>query len=177
PGSSGYLLPRGVGPQPFEIVEGSGLGEEQVSDDFPKVKQHPTSGFLSFDAQRAHLSFAELLLQVLRHRRDLALRFARGDDEKIGVGSFLTHVEDENVRRLLVEEQRGDLMRQLAAGLLFRQLRERRLLLRPGGMLAPKGASRGPFPRVCRRHRPRGCWRASLIVASASVQRTRGRSR
>ena len=76
--------PRGIGPQPLEIVEVARLGVEEVNDDIAVVEEYPAAIVSAFSAKGSFTEFAELHLDIIGKRSDVAVGRARSDHEDIG---------------------------------------------------------------------------------------------
>ena len=87
-----------VAPEEFKGVEVAGVGGEDVDDDVEEVEEDPAVRGEAFEAGRF---FAQLVADVFLHFGDdgaeLAGAGAGGDDEKVGDGTGVAQVEDDDV--------------------------------------------------------------------------------
>src|SRR5919108_1143466 len=96
------LDPRGVSPEPLEVVVGPLLRPEHVDHDVDVVEEPPARIALALASSRAN---AQLLLQgpldLLDHRTDLPGGRGRADHEVVGDHDQPAHVQDHDVLGLL----------------------------------------------------------------------------
>lgn len=75
---------RGLGPNPFEIVEPAHLRSKDMRDDVVGVDQDPVAGRSAFKAHAIKSAFLQSANDLVGHRADMALRPAGRNDHVVG---------------------------------------------------------------------------------------------
>ena len=107
-------------PHPLKVVEGAHFGPEQMHHHVASIDQHPVGRGQAFDPDVAKPAMLDPFGQLLRHRRDLPGRTARGDHHVIGNRAFAFERDRDEFLRLIVVERLQDQGMQ-RAGLGFGQ--------------------------------------------------------
>ena len=90
--------------QSHSYLEVACLGVEEVNDDIAVVEEHPAAIVGAFSTKGSFTEFAELHLDIIRERTDVAVGRARSDHEDVGHHEEIRDVEKGNVVALLVED-------------------------------------------------------------------------
>ncbi len=98
---------RAVAPEPLEGVELPLLLVLDVHDDLAVVDEHPAPVALALAADRLGADLAELVLDLVDDRLDLAVVGGRGEQEGVGDGELLADVEGDDLLAELVGGRAG----------------------------------------------------------------------
>src|SRR5689334_6134545 len=100
---------RAVAPQPLEGVELPLLLVLHVHDDLAVVEQHPATLAVALATDRLGARIAQLVLDLVHERADLAVVGRGGDQEGVRDGELVTDVEGDDLLGLFVRRrERGD---------------------------------------------------------------------
>src|SRR5690349_22325114 len=86
----------------------TGILPENMDDHIPEIHEDPLRRGLAFDAHSAGSRLGQDTIDMVGDRSRLPIRVGGPQDEIIGDGGQLRNVEDEDVRRLLVEHGSRD---------------------------------------------------------------------
>src|SRR5512137_1624858 len=101
------LQAGGVGPQPFQVVEGPGLAPHDVDHHVAVVHDDPAAGLVPLHRDLGVAGLLERLVHVVGDGPGLAVGVSAHQDQVVGVGGEAADVEDQHVLGLLVEAGGG----------------------------------------------------------------------
>jgi len=94
-------------PQAVEVIKLADRLVKDMDNDIGKIHQHPMAAVGSFHGERLDAGVSAILFQSLSDALHLTVGATRANDEVVGNGSKLAHLQHDKVAGFLVERGTG----------------------------------------------------------------------